>query len=52
MKIDLTLLVNDDQYVDLTHPMGITNEAYDQLTEAIMDAGFEIVNGPDRVDES
>jgi hypothetical protein len=51
MKIDLRLTVNDDKYVDLTHPMGITSDAYDHLTEALMEAGFEIADGPEQVIE-
>jgi hypothetical protein len=51
MKIDLRLTVNDDKYVDLTHPMGITSDAYDHLTEALMEAGFEVADGPHAVVE-
>lgn len=52
MKIEMTLSVPDDQDVDATHPMGITNAAYDRLYEAVTDAGFEFVEGPERADES
>lgn len=52
MKIEITLSVPEGQDIDLTHPMGITAAAHDRLTEAILDAGFEIAEGPDRVIES
>ncbi len=50
MKIKLTLGVSPEDE-DREHSMGITAEAYDRLTEALMEAGFEIESGPDRVDD-
>lgn len=52
MKITLTLLVPDEQDVDLTHPMGITAEAHDRLTDALISSDFEIADGPEQVIES
>jgi len=52
VKITLTLSVPELEDIDATHPMGITNTAYDRLYEAITDAGFEFVDGPDRIDEA
>lgn len=52
MKIEITLSVPEGQDIDATHPMGITGAAYDRLSEAIADAGFEIAEGPDKLGES
>lgn len=51
MKINLTLKPMDPDDVDAEHSMGITSDAYDNLTEALMQAGFEIVSGPTRLPE-
>lgn len=49
MDIRLVLRVEDPEDVDAEHHMGITNDAYDRLTEAVAEAGFGIVDGPDAV---
>lgn len=49
MQIELTLEVEDDSDVDSDHEMGITNDAYDRLYEAITNEGFSFVDGPTRV---
>jgi hypothetical protein len=51
VKITMTLSVPEPEDIDATHPMGITNTAYDRLYEAVTDAGFEFVDGPDAVEE-
>lgn len=50
MKIHLALNV-DPEDTDAGHSMGITNDAYERLTDALTQAGFEIADGPDRVPE-
>lgn len=50
MKITLTLKTTDPDDNDPGHAMGITEDAYERLTEALLQAGFEIASGPDRVD--
>ena len=50
MKIEMTLSVADPEDVDEAHEMGITNAAYDRLYAAVTDAGFEFVDGQDKVD--
>jgi hypothetical protein len=46
MKITMVLQVEDPVDVDEGHSMGITNDAYDRLYEAVTDAGFAWVEGP------
>jgi hypothetical protein len=46
MKITMVLQVEDPDDVDEGHSMGITNDAYDRLYEAVTDAGFAWVDGP------
>lgn len=47
MDITLTLGVDDDSDVDSEHSTGLTGDAYDRLMDALMNAGFSIVSGPD-----
>ena len=49
MKVILTLNVSPED-TDAEHSMGITNDAYERLSDALMQAGFDIVSGPDRAD--
>lgn len=51
MKIAVILEVEDPRDLDPHHSTGLTSEAYDRLYEAITDAGFEFVSGPDKVHE-
>lgn len=51
MKVTLTLDVVDPDDVDAEHSMGITNDAYERLTDRLVEAGFEIVSGPDALPE-
>lgn len=50
MKITLTLEV-DPSDVDRSNSTGLTAAAYDRLDTAVADAGFAVVDGPDRVDD-
>lgn len=47
MKIALTLNT-DPEDADPAHSTGLTSDAHDRLTEALMQAGFEIADGPHR----
>lgn len=49
MKITMTLNVPDPADVDEDDPTGLTNPAYDRLSDAIGEAGFEWEQGPDKV---
>lgn len=51
MKITMTLDVEPED-VDEADGTGLTSAAYDRLSEAIADAGFEFDRGPDGVTES
>lgn len=51
MKITMTLNVPEEDDWDPPHPMGITTAAYDRLYEAVTDAGFEFVDGPDKLED-
>ena len=46
MKISLVLEVENPQDIDEESRTGLTEDAYDQLTESLADAGFGIVAGP------
>ena len=52
VKITLALNTTDPADDDPEHPMGITADAYDRLTDALQQAGFEIASGPDRAEAS
>ena len=51
MHITMTLNVPEEGDWDPAHSMGLTTAAYDRLYEAVTDAGFEFVEGPDKVEE-
>lgn len=46
MKIAMILEVMDDEDKDPEHPMGITEDASERLSERLMDLGLSIVDGP------
>ncbi len=48
MQVNLKLDV-DPSDADESHSTGLTSEAFDRLTDALAQAGFEIADGPDRV---
>lgn len=39
MVIQITLLIEDEDYVDRNHEMGITNETYERLVSALSSFG-------------
>lgn len=41
MKIIITMDV-DDSYADPAHPMGVTEEGYDKINDALADLGTDI----------
>lgn len=47
MKIELTIEI-DDEFVDEDHTMGITEEGFEAITEAVNAVGT-IVDGPTKV---
>lgn len=49
MKIKLVLEVDDPSLIDENHKMGITEEAYEALMDALPNLGFAIDSGPDRL---
>lgn len=49
MKITMTLNVPNIEDIDPADPTGLTEAAYTRLSDAIVDAGFEFVDGPDGV---
>jgi len=49
MEIRLTLSVDDDEMVDAGDSTGLTNEAFEQLTDALSSLGYSFVNGPTAV---
>lgn len=51
MKISLVLQVEDIDDVDYGSPKGLTEQAYNRLYDAVTDAGFAVVSGPDKVAE-
>lgn len=50
MKIRLTLVVEDDELVDEDDDSGLTEAAYNALSDAVADAGFSILTGPDKME--
>jgi len=46
MKIAMTIGVMDPTYIQKTRATGITEEAENRLVVALVEAGFEILDGP------
>jgi hypothetical protein len=49
MQIRLVLEVENPQDMDDDASTGLTEDAYDTLVEALADAGFGIVEGPELI---
>jgi len=50
MRVEMTLQCGDPDDEDVRNTTGLTDAAYNRLYDAITDAGFEWVTGPDRVE--
>jgi hypothetical protein len=49
MKIELVLELDDETMIDETNETGLTGPAYDDLTGWLIDNGYSIESGPDKV---
>ena len=49
MKINLVLQTDDPKMIDVTDGTGLSREAYDALIESLMELGYELADGPDKV---
>jgi hypothetical protein len=49
MKVELTLSTDDDEMVDEADATGLTAAAYDELMDALANAGFAIADGPRKI---
>jgi hypothetical protein len=49
MKIEMTLVVDEPTDVDTTDSTGLTEQAFERLSDALMACGFSIDQGPTQV---
>jgi hypothetical protein len=49
MKIELVLSVMNPEDADADNPTGLTNAAFELLTETLSSIGYEIDEGPDKL---
>jgi hypothetical protein len=45
------ILVPDNEYVDEENDSGLTEEGFETLSDAMAEAGFTILTGPDKTTE-
>jgi hypothetical protein len=49
MKIELVIETDDPAMIDETNSTGLSGPAYDELIDSLMEQGYSIADGPDRV---
>jgi predicted alpha/beta hydrolase len=49
MRLKMTIEPADEGDIDVGSTTGLTQEAYDRLYNAVSDAGFDWLTGPERV---